>query len=44
MFVRVILRFWKYFFGILDLKIFFYEKSESDVNNNECVFVEKIEE
>ena len=44
MLVRVILRLRKHFFGTLDSKTHFYEKSESDVNNNERVSVEKIEE
>lgn len=44
MLVRVILRLRKHFFGTLDSKTPFYEKSESDVNNNERVSLEKTEE
>ena len=44
MLVRVILRLRKHFFGTLDSKTPFYEKSESDVNNNDRVSLEKIEE
>ena len=44
MLVRVILRLRKHFFGSLDSKTPFYEKSESDVNNNERVSLKNIEE
>ena len=45
MLVRVILRLRKHFFGRLDSKAPFDEKSESDVNNNdEHVSLEKLEE
>ena len=44
MLVRVILRLRKHFFGTLDSKTPFDEKSESDVNNNERVSFKKLEE
>lgn len=44
MLVRVILRLRKHFFGTLDSKTPFEEKSESDVNNNERISLEKLEE
>ena len=44
MLVRVILRLRKHFFGTLDSKTPFDEKSHSDVNNNKRVSLEKLEE
>ena len=44
MLVRVILRLRKHFFGTLDSKTSYDEKSQSDVNNNESVSLKKGEE